>query len=589
MKPWLKAIIIVAVIAALTAGGIFLYAHFAGNHPVEVTKIGYRILSWMPNQSDIYGFVVSDDSQALIKEKDKTVVEVYVHEGDSVKIGDPLVRYDSTLDNLTLEEKLLEREKLYNTLQEDYAEYKRWARLEYERTVPTYTPSPSPTPRGKTNAAPRISIARDLTNPVSGSGTSVDPFRYSIADQERINAAFIALMLDLAKNNSRSFYALLTAPKSETMLVANPDETLSFRVKADDPDPLQPDFNSSKGGDGSKQKPFLFSYASDIDVPTTFLKRFADSALAKNETVCVTLLASGFRAEMEFQPDGGISFVVSIIEITPSPSPSPTPTPSPAPTDTPEPSETPYIPPYYGPGKAEREELARQAAQKIRAEEVQYRQLSLDIQKLLFNGADGIVFSTVEGTVSKSVDPSTVQDGEMFLEVRGGTGLHVVSTLGEMDLINYPVGTEMTGFSYESGMDVQVRITDVGSMPVSTNYMNGGNPNSSGYLVTMEFLSDATPKVGEYIEFTYRPGAESETTYLFEAFIREIDGQDCIYLVKDDHLVKTPVTVGKRFDQYLELLDIKLSPEDYIAFPYDKNARDGAPVEYPSESATVIW
>ena len=177
----------------------------------------------------------------------------------------------------------------------------------------------------------------------------------------------------------------------------------------------------------------------------------------------------------------------------------------------------------------------------------------------------------------------------MFLEVRGGTGLHVVSTLGEMDLINYPVGTEMTGFSYESGMDVQVRITDVGSMPVSTNYMNGGNPNSSGYLVTMEFLSDATPKVGEYIEFTYRPGAESETTYLFEAFIREIDGQDCIYLVKDDHLVKTPVTVGKRFDQYLELLDIKLSPEDYIAFPYDKNARDGAPVEYPSESATVIW
>ena len=145
MRPWLKAIIMILVIAALGASGIFVYARLAGNNPVEVTPANYWTLHYMPNQSYIYGIVVSDESQALYKSGDRAVEEIFVHEGDTVHIGDPLLRYDSTKDAITLEEKLLEREKLYNTLQADYAEYKKWARVEYDRAIPTYTPSPSPT------------------------------------------------------------------------------------------------------------------------------------------------------------------------------------------------------------------------------------------------------------------------------------------------------------------------------------------------------------------------------------------------------------------------------------------------------------
>ena len=216
--------------------------------------------------------------------------------------------------------------------------------------------------------------------------------------------------------------------------------------------------------------------------------------------------------------------------------------------------------------------------------------MELDIFKLQTSGANGVVYSTVDGTVMTALDPASVQNGELFLEVRGGTGLHLMSIVGEMDLENYPVGTELTGFSYQAGQQVTVRVSEIGSMPLTTSYQNGGNPNASGYLVRMDFTGDFEPSIGEYIEFSddYMPYEERELNYLHEAYIRTIDGQDCIFLVRDEHLVQTPVKTGKRIDQYIELLDIVLTPDDYLAFPYDKNAKDGAPVTYPSEGG-MYW
>ncbi len=606
MKPWLKAIIIIVVIAALAAGGIYIYARVAGNNPADVTPANYWTLSYMPNRSYIYGVVVSDESQSLYKESDRTVEEVFVREGDTVHIGDPLLRYDSTKDSLTLEEKLLEREKLYNTLQADYAEYKRWARVEYERAVPTYTPSPSPTPRTKTGASNlvtgdfgvvRLTSRRvyDLTSPLGGKGSALDPFRYTIADGEAIPAEFLRSFTQLAKDNMRTFFALLTAPKSEILIEANPDETISFAVTAEDPHPKSANFNEPLSGNGSEDRPFVFSYSSRLEVPSEFLKQMTMMAQARMESVFVQLLADGFSVSLKCHPEGGFAMYVTVIEPTPTPTPSPTPTPTPTPSPTPEAEETeeptPYVPMYYGPSKAEREEYARQTAQKIRTEEVQYRQLELDIFKLQTSGANGVVYSTVEGTVTTAKDPAAAQNGELVLEVRGGTGLHLMSIVGEMDLAQYPVGTELTGFSYQAGQQVTVRVSEIGSMPITTSYQNGGNPNASGYLVRMDFIGDYEPELGEYIEFSddFIPREEREMNYLHEAYIREIDGQDCIFLVRDDHIVKTPVKTGKRFDQYIELVDIVLTPDDYLAFPYDKNAKDGAPVNYPSEGGMLYW
>jgi hypothetical protein len=230
--------------------------------------------------------------------------------------------------------------------------------------------------------------------------------------------------------------------------------------------------------------------------------------------------------------------------------------------------------------RAEREAYAREIAKGIRDDELRYRQLLLDIEKAERSGLDGIQFSEINGTVITAVQPQDVQSGNPLIEIRGGTGLHISVMVGEDDLQNYPVGTELTGFSYMMGQNVTARVSKVGTMPISTSYSGSGNPNSSGYLLVLDVVGDVVPGVGEYIEFSdYSALFEQGTIYLHEAFIREIDGETCVFVAQDGVLKKRVVKTGSRMNSYIELLGAPVLPEDRIAFPYDKNCKEGNPVE----------
>jgi hypothetical protein len=162
--------------------------------------------------------------------------------------------------------------------------------------------------------------------------------------------------------------------------------------------------------------------------------------------------------------------------------------------------------------------------------------------------------------------------------------------VGEDELKNYPVGTELNGFSYQMGANVTARVSKVGTMPITTNYSNSGNPNSSGYLLVLDVTGDVVPGVGEYIEFSdFSSLYEQGTIYLHEAFLREIDGETCIFVVKNDVLEKRAVKTGSRMNAYVELIGTPLLPEDRIAFPYDKNCKEGSPVEDAKSDVYYGW
>ena len=129
------------------------------------------------------------------------------------------------------------------------------------------------------------------------------------------------------------------------------------------------------------------------------------------------------------------------------------------------------------------------------------------------------------------------------------------------------------------------------TMPVSTSYSGSGNPNSSGYLLVLDITGDVMPGVGEYIEFT-NPGSlyEQGTIYLHEAFLREIDGATCVFVANEDNVLeKRVVQTGSRMDEYVELIDSPIMPEDRIAFPYDKNCKEGNSVTDAKGSAFYGW
>ncbi|MBQ3159956.1 MAG: InlB B-repeat-containing protein [Clostridia bacterium] len=257
--------------------------------------------------------------------------------------------------------------------------------------------------------------------------------------------------------------------------------------------------------------------------------------------------------------------------------PVPTPTVDP---DAPTPSPSPT--PYNGGGmsRAERVAYLEQLAQEIRDDELSYRQLCHDIEQLLATtGQNGVVYSTFNGMVSV-LNPQA-RPGEKLLEVRGGSGRNVIRCLlGETELTKYPVGTELTGYSYDIGDNITARVTYVGNMPITESYSNGGNPNSSGYIMLLEAVGDVELPLYSYVEFTsFEPLSKTGAIYLYEAFVREIDGQDCIFIVRDGFLKKVQVHTGRRTMEYIELVGSDLTGEDLIAFPYGKNIRDGAPVE----------
>ena len=231
--------------------------------------------------------------------------------------------------------------------------------------------------------------------------------------------------------------------------------------------------------------------------------------------------------------------------------------------------------------KEERAARAKEIAASIRQDELLYRQLVLDIEKAESSGLEGILYSEINGTVLTAVQPDEVTLGEVLVEVRGGTGLHISVIVGEDELSKYPVGTELSGFSYQMQDTVTARVTQVGTMPISTSYSGSGNPNSSGYLLVLDITGDVIPGVGEYIEFSdYSSLFEQGTIYLHEAFLREINGVTCLYAANEDNvLVKYTVTTGSRQNEYVELIGSPISAEDRIAFPYDKNCKEGNPVE----------
>ena len=342
----------------------------------------------------------------------------------------------------------------------------------------------------------------------------------------------------------------------------------------------QADFNTplpSSGNGRSIEKALIYAYDAGVEVPSAFIAKLSEQA-KRSASYLYVKLRSGFLSTLVVFDSNGDILVIIPSAAEPTPTPTPTPTPSPTPEDW---SEGPVDQPSYGGGGMswdQRHELMEELSQQIRAAEHQFRQLNFDIEQKTMSNQNGTVVSAIDGVVSK-LDP-TAKTGETLLEIRGGSGKSVISCmLGETDLNKYPVGTELTGFSYDIGSEITARVTYVGSMPVMDNYSNGGNPNSSGYTMLLEVQGDTELPLYSYVEFTsFEPLSKSGTIYLYEAFVREIDGQDCIFVARDGILHKVPVHTGRRVMEYIELIGSDLTREDYIAFPYGKTVRDGASV-----------
>lgn len=101
---------LVAVALVVTGIAVFMNARTA-NATVDVESVSAVSTMYWGDQSSTYGTATSDFVQELYPDTTKSISEIFVEEGQTVKIGDTLLQYDTTKLELTVESKKLEMEK----------------------------------------------------------------------------------------------------------------------------------------------------------------------------------------------------------------------------------------------------------------------------------------------------------------------------------------------------------------------------------------------------------------------------------------------------------------------------------------------
>ena len=233
---------------------------------------------------------------------------------------------------------------------------------------------------------------------------------------------------------------------------------------------------------------------------------------------------------------------------------------------------------------AELNELKKNARDKITGLQMDQKKAQLEFDTLSYELTNGIVLSKVDGVVKTLNDPSEVTGTSTpVLVVSGGGGFFVTGAMSETELSVMHIGDTVNVMSWESYENYEATIVSISEFPADTNryyHYSQGNQNASLYPFTAAISEDAVLREGEVVNITYTPSkGEEKGFYVENMFIRTENGQSYVYVENADHLLEKRyiVTGGSLWGSYTEVYS-GLSKEEYIAFPYGKDLKDGAEV-----------
>lgn len=232
-------------------------------------------------------------------------------------------------------------------------------------------------------------------------------------------------------------------------------------------------------------------------------------------------------------------------------------------------------------------------ADRKKEEEAELESLRLDLRECLLDikaaeaaVRDGTVLSRMNGIVKKVGDKDHPDnDGSPFLTVSSEDGLYVKAHLSERMYGKVKVGDPVDIMAWESGMSFKGKVRDISIYP-ETMQSGGFDADGSQYPMTISFAAGSGEiKNGEWVMVTLSPSGEGEDMsvaesmgmmYLYAPFIREEDGK--MYVMKrgeDSRLMKQYIEVGKMSGEGYEILS-GVTTDDYLAFPYGKEVKEGA-------------
>ena len=542
----LKKTLIVAACVAAGCGAVWgglTIARNAQRGDVNVYAVGdFAMTDYWGDSSNTSGMVTTDKLQKIFISQSQTVTKVWVKEGDEVRKGEPLVSYDSTLTEATVEKakvaydravanleaakgqlELLKKAENKEQLEAELAKLeKQLAELKEKYDKDSNPPYDADAAVTEKELLPRGTVKDD-------DGNSQTVYYYAWTANSVLSAEHL---LETTFGGGR-LRANEKTPKVVTniVLVKRAGDKVGGGVEASWGVRVTEKYEKGTGANEYK-------VSQDVQLVTD-LPAYEDKGRTYEDSEEITKL------------EKKIAYAQELVAASMS-----------------------------------REELNKAVAaktQEIKETEISNKLAKLDLDKKLRELGDGNVYAEFNGTVKTVRDATEAyNNSEAVVELSGGGGYYVSGTLSEMDLGSVKVGDTVQISSWRTGAFCEGKIVSIDDYPTqNSNNWGDGNRNASYYPFKIFVEEDANLEPNDYVDIQYQKVSTQQQTgsslYLQSMFIREDNGKSYVMVRNEDgRLEQRWVQTGR--DLWGSYTQIRggLTIDDYVAFPYGRDVVEGA-------------
>lgn len=553
MSKKLKKAIIIAACAVGVCGAVWgglTIARNAQRSDVKVYSVNdFCMTDYWGDTSSTSGMVTTDKIQKVFLSSSQTVNKVWVAEGDSVRKGDKLISYDSTLTQASVEQAKIDYDRQDESLTtaKNELEYLKKAKnketlkqeldkltAELDALKKKYDEDPSHPYDGDapvTEGAIKDYKKTMTVKGADGSDQTVNVLYYSWLSTSRLNDSKVTEIL----TNLATLRADKDHPSVDTyvVLVQRYEDKVGGYV--DNTVGLVITETYTAGDDTAvpavpESRSVSFSVRSDLPEFEDTERKYDDAAIKKLQQK-INLANMYLENSME-QKD----LAKAIVD----------------------------------------------KAQEVKEKEVNQRLAKLSLDKKTKELGDGNVYAEFDGTVKavRNADEA-YNNSEAVIELSGGGGYYVTGTLSEMELGSVKVGDTVSISSWMTGAACEGTIVSIDDYPTTSgNSWGDGNRNVSYYPFKVFVEEDASLQANDYVDIQYQKAGTQEqgsSLYLQSWFIRTDNGKSYVMARNEDgRLEQRWVQTGR--DLWGSYTQIRggLTTDDYVAFPYGRDVVEGA-------------
>ena len=540
-----KTLIIVACVAAgcgAVWGGLTI-ARNAQRGDVNVYAVSdFAMTDYWGDSSNTSGMVTTDKLQKIFISQSQTVTKVWVKEGDEVRKGDPLVSYDSTLTEATVEKAKVAYDRAVANLEAAKGQLELLKKAENKEQLEAelaklekqlaelkekYDKDPSHPYDANEAVTEKELLPRGTVKDDNGNSQNVYYYAWtanSVLSAEHLLGTTFGGRLRATENTQKVVTNIVLVKRAGDKVGGGVEASWGVRVTEE----------YEKTGPGADE----YKVSQDVQLVTD-LPAYEDKGRTYEDSEEITKLEKKIAYAQELAA-----------------------------------------------ASMSREELNKAVAaktQEIKETEISNKLAKLDLDKKLRELGDGNVYAEFSGTVKAVRDATEAyNNSEAVVELSGGGGYYVSGTLSEMDLGSVKVGDTVQISSWRTGAFCEGKIVSIDDYPTqNSNNWGDGNRNASYYPFKIFVEEDANLEPNDYVDIQYQKVSTQQQTgsslYLQSMFIREDNGKSYVMVRNEDgRLEQRWVQTGR--DLWGSYTQIRggLTIDDYVAFPYGRDVVEGA-------------